>query len=143
MRYRRKRLKNLDLVLPKPDEVFFFLIKAFLIPLSPTCEVQRKLCLRFFYNTPTCFLLLLSSDFSIPIMKLILLKTGRKTSLIFYFKFRIILEQLLRLCIRFFIGYWILKRGWISILALYFFIEVSLLAKPILSPSDSQFFQSF
>jgi len=31
------------------------------------------------------------------------------------------MERLLRLCNRFFIGYWILKRGWISILALFIF----------------------
>ncbi len=31
------------------------------------------------------------------------------------------MERILRLCNWFFIGYWILKRGWISILALFLF----------------------
>jgi hypothetical protein len=35
------------------------------------------------------------------------------------FKARIILERHLYFTIRFFIGYWILKRGWIFILALF------------------------
>jgi hypothetical protein len=44
-----------------------------------------------------------------------------------FLKLKILMVQLLRLCIWFFIGYWILKRGWISILALFIFKLISLL----------------
>jgi hypothetical protein len=56
----------------------------------------------------------------IPKMQQSEFKLGTFAGILSFFERKIIMERHLRLCIWFFIGYWILKTGWISILALFF-----------------------